>query len=239
MANRPLIGIAPGYFIKDNAYWHMTREAYSQSIWKADGIPFLLTYPEKEHHFSNVADQLNGLILTGGPDLPIKTYGGAPYDLKGEEPMHPARVSFDRKILDAFIKRKKPVLAICAGFQLINIMNGGTLYEDVSSQLKGALDHGDYKGPVVNHPAEIDQSSLLKDILETSHATVNSTHHQGIRGLGKNLTPVAYAPDGLIEAVEPINGEAKFLAVQWHPEQMQHDEIQMKLFEWLVEEAAA
>jgi len=67
---------------------------------------------------------------------------------------------------------------------------------------------------------------------------VNSTHHQGIRDLGKNLIPVAFSPDGLIEAVEPINGEAKFLAVQWHPEQMQHDEIQMKLFEWLVEEAA-
>lgn len=217
----------------------MTREAYSQCIWKADGIPFLLTYPEKEDHISDIAEQLSGLILTGGPDLPIDVYGGSPYDMKGEEPMHPARVSFDRKILGAFIKRKKPVLAICAGLQLINIMNGGTLYEDVSSQLRGALDHGDYKGPVVNHSAEIDQSSLLGNILGGSSTTVNSTHHQGIRELGKNLTPVAYAPDGLIEAVEPINGETKFLAVQWHPEQMQHDEIQMKLFEWLMEEAAA
>ena len=239
MVNSPLIGIAPGYFIKENTYWHMTREAYSQSIWKADGIPLLLTYPKKEYHVSDIADQLNGLILSGGPDLPIKIYGGSPYDLKGEQPMHPARVSFDRKILDAFIKRKKPVLAICAGLQLINIMNDGTLFEDVSSQLKGALDHGDYKGPVVNHSAEIDQSSLLRNVLGSSCPTVNSTHHQGIRDLGKNLTPVAYAPDGLIEAVEPINGKAKFLAVQWHPEQMQHDEIQMKLFEWLVEEAAA
>ena len=238
MANSPLIGLAPGYFIKEKAYWHMTRETYSQSIWKADGIPLLLTYPEKELHVSDIADQLNGLILTGGPDLPIDAYGGSPYDLKGEEPMHSARISFDRKILSAFIKRNKPVLAICAGLQLINVMNGGTLYEDVPSQLKGALDHGDYKGPVVNHAVEIHQSSLLKDVLGVSHTRVNSTHHQGIRGLGKKLTPVAYAPDGLIEAVEPINGEAKFLAVQWHPEQMQQDKIQMKLFKWLVEEAA-
>jgi putative glutamine amidotransferase len=234
----PLIGIAPGYFVKENAYWHMTRETYSQSIWKADGVPLLLTYPEKEHHVSNIADQLNGLILTGGPDLPIKIYGGAPYDLKGEEPMHPARVSFDRKIFDAFAKRNKPILAICAGIQLINVMNGGTLYEDVPSQLKGTLDHGDYKGPVVNHAVEIHQSSLLRNVLGSNTPTVNSTHHQGIRDLGKNLTPVAYAPDGLIEAVESVNGEAKFLAIQWHPEQMQHDEIQMKLFKWLVEEAA-
>ena len=238
MRINPLIGIAPGYFVKDNAYWHMTRETYSQSIWKADGVPLLLTYPEKEHHVSNIADQLNGLILTGGPDLPIKIYGGAPYDLKGEEPMHPARVSFDRKIFDAFAKRNKPILAICAGIQLINVMNGGTLYEDVPSQLKGALDHGDYKGPVVNHAVEIHQSSLLRNVLGSNTPTVNSTHHQGIRDLGKNLTPVAYAPDGLIEAVESVNGEAKFLAIQWHPEQMQNDEIQMKLFKWMVEEAA-
>ena len=103
---------------------------------------------------------------------------------------------------------------------------------------KGALDHGDYKGPVVNHAVEIHQSSLLKDVLGVSHTTVNSTHHQGIRDLGKKLTPVAYAPDGLVEAVEPINGKTKFLAVQWHPEQMPQDKIQMKLFRWLVEEAA-
>ena len=237
MANNPLIGIAPGYFIKDNAYWHMARETYSQSIWKTGGVPLLLTYPEKEHNVSEIADQLDGLILTGGPDLPIKTYGGAPYDLNGEEPMHSHRVSFDQKIFYTFLKKNKPILAICAGIQLINVINGGTLYEDVPSQLKNALDHGDYKGPVVNHPAEINQSSLLKNILGTSDITVNSTHHQGIRDIGENLVPVAYAPDGLIEAIEPTNGDTKFLAVQWHPEQMQQDETQMRLFKWLVEEA--
>ncbi len=83
MANRPLIGIAPGYFVKENAYWQMAREGYSQSVWKADGIPLVLTYPEDESKVSDVADQLGGLILTGGPDLPIEIYGGAPYDMKG------------------------------------------------------------------------------------------------------------------------------------------------------------
>ncbi len=239
MANRPLIGIAPGYFVKENAYWQMAREGYSQSVWKADGIPLVLTYPEDESKVSDVADQLGGLILTGGPDLPIEIYGGAPYDMKGEEPMHPARVSFDRKIFDAFVARQKPVLAVCAGLQIINVMKGGTLYEDVPSQLTGAMDHGDYKGPVVNHAVEVEQSSLLKDVLENETPTVNSTHHQGIRRLGEGLVPVAYAPDGLIEAVEPVNGESSFLAVQWHPEQMQDDSTQMKLFRWLIEEALA
>lgn len=239
MANRPLIGIAPGYFVKENAYWHMAREGYSQSVWKADGIPLVLTYPEDESKVSDVADQLGGLILTGGPDLPIEIYGGAPYDMKGEEPMHPARVSFDRKIFDAFVVRQKPVLAVCAGLQIINVMKGGNLYEDVPSQLSGAMDHGDYKGPVVNHSVEVEQSSLLRDVLGSEAPIVNSTHHQGIRRLGEGLVPVAYAPDGLIEAVEPVNGDSSFLAVQWHPEQMQDDSIQMKLFRWLIEEAAA
>ncbi len=239
MVNRPLIGIAPGYFVKDNAYWHMAREAYSQSVWKADGIPLVLTYPEDESKMSDVACQLDGLILTGGPDLPIEIYGGVSYDMKGEEPMHPARVSFDRKIFDTFIQNQKPVLAVCAGLQIINVMRNGTLYEDVPSQLTGAMNHGDYKGPVVKHSMEVEKSSLLSDVLANETPTVNSTHHQGIRRLGKGLNPVAYAPDGLIEAVEPANGESPFLAVQWHPEQMQDDPTQMKLFHWLIEEAAA
>jgi putative glutamine amidotransferase len=239
VANSLLIGIAPGYFVKENTYWHMAREAYSQCVWKADGIPLVLTYPEDESKVSDVADQLGGLILTGGPDLPSEIYGGAPYDMKGEEPMHPARVSFDWKIFDAFIQRQKPVLAVCAGLQIINVMRNGTLYEDVPSQLTGAMDHGDYKGPVVKHSVEVKQSSLLRDILGNDTPTVNSTHHQGIRRLGEGLLPVAYAPDGLIEAVEPANGESSFLAVQWHPEQMQNDATQMKLFRWLIEEANA
>ncbi len=239
MANRPLIGIAPCYFVKENAYWHMAQEAYSQSVWKAGGIPLLLTYPEDESKVSDVADHLDGLILTGGPDLPIGIYGGAPYDMKGEEPMHPARVSFDRKIFDAFFQSQKPILAVCAGLQIINVMRSGTLYEDVPSQLTGAMDHGDYKGPVVKHSVEVEKSSLLRDVLGNVTPTVNSTHHQGIRQLGEGLLPIAYAPDGLIEAVGPVNGESSFLAVQWHPEQMQEDPTQMKLFHWLIEEANA
>lgn len=237
MEHRPLVGIAPGYFVKEGAYWHMAREGYSQCVWKSGGIPLILTYPEEEKGAGDIADGLDGLILTGGPDLPIDVYGGAPYDLKGEEPMHPARVSFDRKIFDAFIQRQKPVLAVCAGLQVINVMNGGTLYEDVPSQLAGALDHGDYTRPVVSHSVELDQSSLLREILSDDVPIVNSTHHQGIRLLGDNLKPVAHAPDGLVEAVEPANGEAKLVAVQWHPEQMQEDKKQMRLFRWLVEEA--
>ena len=153
--------------------------------------------------------------------------------------MHPARISFDQRIFEAFVNRQKPVLAVCAGLQMINVMKGGTLYEDVPSQLINAMDHGDYNGPVMKHPVRVEGSSLLRNVLGSEALTVNSTHHQGIRRIGEGLQPVAYAPDGLIEAVEPANGESSLIAVQWHPEQMQDDPTQMKLFRWLVGEAVA
>ena len=80
-------------------------------------------------------------------------------------------------------------------------------------------------------------SDLLGDIIDERDIPVNSTHHQGIRKLGENLKPTAWSSDGLIEAVEPVNGEGKFVAVQWHPELMQEDKRQIGLFRWMVEEA--
>ena len=216
----------------------MVCEAYSQSIWKTGGIPVLLTYPGDDSKVSNLTDYLDGLILTGGPDLPIELYGGMPYNMKGEDPMSPERFSFDSTIFEAFANINKPILAVCAGLQIINVINGGTLYEDIPSQLNGALDHGDYKGPPIKHAVDIIQSSNLGDVLGVKTHIVKSIHHQGIRNIGHHLKPVAYAPDGLIEAVEPANWEVSFIAVQWHPEQMQDDKIQMKLFRWLLELAS-
>lgn len=235
--NKPLIGVAPGYFPKENAWWLMGKESYTHSIWDTGGIPVLLTHPNSTGKVEEFTSKIDALVLTGGPDLPIEYYGGSSYDLNGEEPMHANRVAFDRQVFEAFRDEGKPVLAICAGHQHINVVHGGGLWEDVPSQMPGALDHGDYKGPVVNHTVEVDKNSLVYDILRDTAPTVNSTHHQGIKTLGTGLKATAWSADGLVEAMEPENGKAKFVAVQWHPEQMQKDEKQMALFRWLVEEA--
>lgn len=231
---KPLIGIAPAYFPKENSYWHMVKEAYSQSIWSAAGIPVILTYPNSTDDIHIIAEQIDGLVLSGGPDLPIETYGGKSYDLNGEDPMHTTRVNFDKDIFKACVSLNKPILAICAGIQQINVIYGGTLYEDIETQLSGAINHGNYKGHIENHRITVEPESLLFDILNEKNPNVTCTHHQGIKTLGEGLRAVARTADGLIEAIEPSNGQANYIGVQWHPELMQDDPIQKRLFQWLI-----
>ena len=154
--------------------------------------------------------------------------------------MHTNRVDFDRKIFEVCLDQGKPTFGICAGLQHINIIYGGTLYEDILTQLPNSINHGDYKGPVVNHPIKIDKNSMLFDIVDSDSLSVNSTHHQGIKNLGKNLKPTAWTDDGLIEAVEGFGlpDRGRFIAVQWHPELMFNTPEQMAIFLWLVREAS-
>lgn len=215
----------------------MSKEAYSHCVWEAGGIPVILTYPNGHGDITEATDAIDALLMIGGPDLPIEYYGGSSYDLKGEEPMHTNRVEFDRQIFQSCRKADKPILGICAGIQHINVIFGGTLYEDIPSQLPGHIDHGTYNGDTATHPVEIDNTSLLLDITRESAVPVTSTHHQGIRNLGEKLKATAWSSDGLVEAVEPVNGEGRFIAVQWHPELMRDDPHQLRLFRWIVEEA--
>lgn len=233
----PVIGISPYYYPLENVFWMATKEAYVHRIWEQGGIPLILTHPRSHGSVPDIADVVDGLTLIGGPDLPIDYYGGTPYDLKGEEPMHPERVTFDRQIFECCRDQGKPILGICAGLQHINVMYGGNLYEDLASQLPGAIDHGDYKGPDVRHDVTIDRNSLLYKIMGEPTLSVNSTHHQGIRRLGTHLKPTAWSRDGLVEAVEPASRDGRFVAVQWHPEKMEDDPYQKTLFRWLIEEA--
>tara|TARA_B100000315_G_scaffold260939_1_gene328113 strand:+ start:49312 stop:50037 length:726 start_codon:yes stop_codon:yes gene_type:complete len=237
MASKPLIGLTPGYFPKENAYWHMLKEAYSNAVWKAGGIPMLLTYPESEEKISEITNHIQGLLMSGGPDLPINIYGGKEYDMRGEGPMHNKRTTFDEEIFNICINKKIPVLGICASLQHINVLYGGTLYEDLETHLPKSIDHGYYKGPIAYHPVNVTENSLLHKIFGEDTVRVSSTHHQGIKILGDGIVATAITSDGLIEGIESVNGEANFIAVQWHPEIMQDDPIQMKLFEWLVKSA--
>lgn len=235
--SKPVVGIAPCYFPREDRMWHMSKEAYSHCVWEAGGIPVILTYPNGHGDITEATDAIDALLMIGGPDLPIEYYGGSSYDLNGEEPMHTERVKFDREIFQSCRNSGKPILGICAGLQHINVIYDGTLYEDIPTQLHGHIDHGAYKGDAVTHPVEIDGNSLLMDITSEPAIPVTSTHHQGIRNLGENLKPTAWSSDGLIEAVEPVNGEGRFVAVQWHPELMQEDKRQIGLFRWMVDEA--
>jgi putative glutamine amidotransferase len=122
-------------------------------------------------------------------------------------------------LIELAAERGLPLLAICYGLQALNVARGGTLIQDIESQVEGAIKHS--QGDVYMrhcHKIDILGGTLLADLAGTTHTTVNSHHHQAIERLGRNLTPVAWASDGVIEAVVDEASDSWVFGVQWHPE---------------------
>jgi putative glutamine amidotransferase len=161
--------------------------------------------------------QFDGLIIAGGH------FDHDP-ELYGQDEFHPTlkrrsvRSQFEKSLLEAFLPTQKPVLGICGGHQLINILYGGTLYQDLASQYDSSIKHTETVPPTeAAHGVEIVQGTNLYQWYGKSHAQINSSHHQGINQLGKGITANAITEDGLIEGIEDSNHHF-CLGVQWHPE---------------------
>lgn len=163
--------------------------------------------------------ELDGLVLQGGTDMAPESYGEKPIGKwKGDK----YRDEFELTILDWAIKAGKPVLGICRGLQVMNVYFGGTLYQDIATQLPDALTHRDAeKYDQLSHAIAFNKGKLLDKLYNGElEKTVNSVHHQGVKELGKSLEALAYCPvDGMIEAFGWTGAdEGKVMAVQWHPE---------------------
>ena len=234
---KPIIGINPYYYEHNGAMWNATKEYYYQSIWNAGGIAFTLNYPKDNSSIVEFTDIIDALLLVGGPDIPNKLYNGNSPELLDSDVMSNEREIFDRNIFSEMYKINKPILAICVGMQHINVIRGGTLFEDLNRQLLGSINHGKFNGDWSKHSVNIDQNSILSKIINDEKIEVASTHHQGIRDLGSDLRPIAWSDDGLIEAIEDSKLPNSFIAVQWHPELMPNNINQKKLFSWLISEA--
>ena len=139
------------------------------------------------------------------------------------------------------VASSKPLLAICRGHQMLNVALGGTLYEDVMEWMPGAIKHDFFGVFPRNHQAHavvIEPGSKLATTLGRRETKVNSLHHQGIRDLAPGLVATAHAPDGLIESVEVV-AHPFALGVQWHPENLVHDDpVMLSLFRALVDAGA-
>ncbi len=234
---KPLIGINPYYFYYRDSFWNATREKYYRAIWNAGGVPVTLHHPVGEGSVRELADNVDGLIMVGGPDLPCNVYGGKNPGLLDDDVMLPEREVFDRNMFLAMKHLHKPILSICAGIQHINTIYGGSLYEDLKTLTKTSVDHGQFNGDVSYHDVELVKGSHIYSIIGKQTVEVASTHHQGIRSLGEGLSISAVAPDCLPEAVEDTEQPDSFIAVQWHPEIMINDKDQLKLFQWVCRKA--
>ncbi|MFL5783258.1 MAG: gamma-glutamyl-gamma-aminobutyrate hydrolase family protein [Bacteriovoracaceae bacterium] len=181
-------------------------------------IPILIPdVPDKE--LRQYLDKMDGFVFQGGVDVAPGTYKEQPIE-NGRWPGDAHRDQYELKIMDYAFKNKKPILAICRGFQLANVYFGGTLYQDIATQTKSALQHRDAAlYDRIQHDVECTSNSLLKSIYGQDHLKVNSVHHQAVKDLGKDLHVDAKSEDGLVEAFHYKDLEKNyFVGVQWHPE---------------------
>ncbi len=218
MIKKPLIGItldsrSPGGYSKYP--WYALRENYCSSVTKAGGVPFPLT-----HDLSLVDDYLSlidGLVITGGGhDIDPLLYG-----VQERHPkvvLNPQRTSFEMEITRVALDQNLPVLGICGGHQLLNVVLGGTLIQHIPDEIPHCLEHiQELPQHTTNHTIKILKGTFLHQITRREELSVNSTHHQAIKDLGNDLTVNAVASDDLIEGIEAP--KYKFcLGLQWHPE---------------------
>jgi putative glutamine amidotransferase len=163
--------------------------------------------------------RLDGLVVSGGNfDIHPSYYREKPLRALGE--IQPRRTEFELAMIRVALERDCPVLGICGGAQAINVALGGSLYQDIASQLPNAVEHQQAaKKATGGHVIRIQPGTLLHRILRRENLQVNTTHHQAIKRLGRGLVINATAEDGLVEGIESL-GHSFVLGVQWHPEAM-------------------
>lgn len=233
MSNRLLIGISVCLMPPDPDRKVVPRKTLqfieqSTAHWVAAGgaIPVLIPSPFGETsrglvNCSDYAKKLDGLVLHGGSDVWPGHYGEVP--IKPEWVGDRARDVYEIELTKAFVKADKPVFGICRGLQIINVAFGGTLYQDVFTQIENVGEHRNHHLYEKNiHEVTILPNTKLAQLLpDSERIKVNSIHHQGIKDLASGFTAEAIAPDdNLIEAIR--SSDARYIAgVQWHPEMHQ------------------
>lgn len=230
---RPIVGI-PCRFNWETNYYEL-RETYPDAIYSAGGTPLLVPLIPRPEFIDAAIEHLDGICLSGAVnDVDPLRYGREPKP--GLGPVVPRRDETDMMLLAAAEARQLPVLAICYGIQSLNVYRGGTLVQDIPTEVKGALKH--MQGEVFwrrSHSINITDDSLLAKIAGSNTITVNSHHHQAIDIVGRDLEPIAWAPDGVIESVINTRPDQFILGVQWHPEvSWQTDEFSQAIFKHFI-----
>lgn len=228
---KPLIGITTTFEYKSNR--HTIGDDYVTGVVEAGGIPLAIPSNISKGDLYDLVFKIDGLILSGGDDVNPLLFNEEPHVLLGE--VDPYRDDLELELTRLVIEAKKPILGICRGMQVINIVCGGGIIQDIPSQINDAIGHKQ-RGPrfYLSHNVSIEEGTLLHKLFGTQKESVNSFHHQAVDGLGDNLIVNCRSRDGIIEGIESIDG--KILAVQWHPENLWKDtNNNIKLFKWLVD----
>ncbi len=203
---------------------------YVDAVRRAGAVPIIL--PVGEPDPGRLLAPLGALIVSGGGDIDPGAYGGARHETVYSVCEERDRFEF-ALARAALADMRVPMLCICRGLQVLNVVCGGTLHVHLPDVVGAAIDHRRPERKPTAHPVRIDPDSRLAAILGVTECEVVSWHHQAVDRLGDGLRPVAWAADGVIEAVEHVD-HPWCLAVQWHPEMQLEDPVQERLFRALI-----
>ncbi|NJO81593.1 MAG: gamma-glutamyl-gamma-aminobutyrate hydrolase family protein [Blastochloris sp.] len=221
---KALIGISCGTFHDRDwcppSFGH--RQTYVDAILHAGGAPMLIPPVQDEVTLRALYERLDGVLFAGGGDIAPQHYSAEPHAKLG--PIDALRDFAELPMARWAIADGKPVFGICRGIQVINVALGGTLYQDLPSQISSDLQHNlSYEREDWTHLAHemrMAPNSLIADLLGVEAMPINSLHHQAVRDIAPGLRATAWAPDGVVEALEGT-ADAFLLGVQCHPEALQ------------------
>jgi putative glutamine amidotransferase len=240
MNNSPKIGLTTRLELETNRFY--LGRHYSEALENFGAVPFHLSLIPKRKYISESLKCLDGILLPGSDtDVNPIIYGEEPH--RNLKKVIKEKDETDLLVLEEAEKLNMPILAICYGCQALNVSRGGTLFQDIESQIDDSLKH-DQGVPLErnSHSISVKENSLLSRLINTSGGidkknTVNSHHHQAIKKVGKNLDASAWANDSVIECIEDVREDRFVLGVQWHPElSWKIDFLSKKIFEKFTEE---
>jgi putative glutamine amidotransferase len=227
--SRPRVGITMRIEFETNRFY--LARWYSEALEAAGCLPVHISLIPREDYIRGVMYNLDGILLPGSDsDVDPALYDREPHRRLGS--VHEIKDGTDLLVLSELEKRGMPLLAICFGMQVLNVARGGTLIQDIESQMPDAIKH--QQGAPRDrrsHKVRFLEGSLLGELAQEREAPVNSHHHQAIETVGRDLVATAWTADGLVEGLEDPREDRFALGVQWHPEiAWEKDPFSQRLF---------
>jgi len=233
MKNRPLIGITMRLEVETERFY--LGRSYSQAVEYFGGIPIQIPLIAKKNYIGEIVKNMDGILLPGSDsDVDPSYYSEEP--LPKLKKVVPEKDATDFLVLEEAQRLKIPVLAICFGMQALNVFYGGSLYQDIETQIENPLKHE--QGIPLNrlsHSIEVKSKSKLSKFIkgtnQTENVKVNSHHHQSVKKTGNNLIETAWTKDGVIECIEGTDENRFVFGTQWHPEiSFENDALSKEIF---------
>lgn len=237
----PIIGISGGLLIDEGGMFPGYERAYVNNdyisaVIMCKGVPYILPIIDDDKLIKEQLSHIDALILSGGQDVNPLLYGEEPHCKLGN--ILPKRDTYDIKLIKLALEMGKPILGICRGEQILNVSQGGTLYQDLSLMEGSHIKHNQrHLSNIPTHSVEIIKGTKLHKILGKTTILTNSFHHMAVNKVAPGYVVSARSKDGVVEAIEK-EGEDFVIGLQWHPEMMaKENEIMKKIFTALIEEA--